>query len=87
MGKLDLGRVFLGFVILAVGGFLVLVNIKLTSFEIVGLWPLLLIVPGAVFLCLAVIMAPPQAPQSRPLRPLHGEAGMPPEMHQGPLIW
>lgn len=84
MRNTDGGRILLALLILAIGTFLVLVNLQLSSFEVVGLWPLFLIVPGAVMLSLAVVVTPPQ---SRPLRPLHGEPTYPDQMHQGPLVW
>jgi hypothetical protein len=83
--KLDFGRVLLGLLILAIGGFLVLINLQLMSFEVVGLWPLFLIVPGAVLLSLAVILAPREG-QASPLRPLHGDT-YPDQFRQGPLVW
>jgi hypothetical protein len=86
LGKVDAGRILLGLVILALGGFLVLVNLQLSSHQILGLWPLFLIVPGVGLLSLAVILSPSR--ESKPLRPLHGDASLPDEMHhRGPLIW
>jgi len=82
--RIDVGRVLVGLFILAIGGFLVLVNLQLSSFRIVGLWPLLLIVPGVVLLSLAVVVG---VPETRPLRPLHGDTYPDQVQHQGPLIW
>jgi len=84
MRKIDFGRIALGLIILAFGGFLVIVNLRLTSYEILGLWPLLLIVPGVVLLSLAVVLNPQE---SKPLRPMHGESRFPDEIHRGPLLW
>lgn len=71
--------------ILAIGGFLVLVNLQLSSFEVVGLWPLFLIIPGAVMLSIVVISSPAHA-QTSTLRPLHGDPTFP-DQFQGPLVW
>ncbi len=81
---MDAGRILLGLFILAVGGFLVLINLQLSSFQVVGLWPLLLIVPGVVLLSTAVVLSPPP---TQPLRPLHGDTRFPDQFHQGPLVW
>jgi membrane-bound ClpP family serine protease len=80
----DGGRILLGLLILAIGAFLVLINLQLSSFKVVGLWPLFLIVPGAIMLSMVIIVSPPQ---TRPLRPLHGESSYPDQFHQGPLVW
>ncbi len=85
MRSTDGGRIIVALLILAIGGFLVLVNLQLSSFDVVGLWPLLLIVPGAVLLSVAVVLAPP-AGRTTALRPLHGET-FPDQLHQGPLVW
>lgn len=84
MRKVDTGRVLLGLFILAIGGFLTLINLQLSSFDVVGLWPLFLIIPGVVLLSLAVILTPPQ---TRALRPLHGDTTFPDQFNQGPLVW
>lgn len=86
MRTTDAGRVLLALLILAIGGFLVLVNLQLSSFEVVGLWPLFLIVPGVVMLSLAVVVTPRQS-RPHPLRPLHGDPTFPDQFHQGPLVW
>ncbi len=72
-------------VVLALGGFLVLVNLRLSRYEILGLWPLLLIVPGVVLLSLAVVVSP-QDQRPNPLRPTHADDDYP-EVHRGPLLW
>jgi len=79
--KREGGRVFLGLLILSIGAFLTLVNLQLASLQVVGLWPLFLIIPGSVALSLAVMITPPE---SRPLRPLHGD---PDQFRGGPLVW
>jgi len=33
---------------------------------------------------MVIIVSPPQ---TRPLRPLHGESSYPDQFHQGPLVW
>lgn len=86
MRHTDIGRVLLALLILAIGGFLVLVNLQLSSFQVVGLWPLLLIVPGAVMLSVAVAASPTHS-RPNPLRPLHGETTLPDQFNQGPLVW
>jgi len=84
--RVDSGRIVLGLVILALGGFLILINLQLSSYEILGLWPLFLIVPGVLLLSLAIVLNPSR--ESKPLRPLHGDAYFPDELHhRGPLIW
>lgn len=82
MRRLDIGRLALGLVILGLGGFLVLINLQLTSYEIIGLWPLLLIVPSVILLSLAVIVTPQE---SKPLRPMHGDTYD--DLHRRTLIW
>ena len=57
----DAGRILLGLLILTIGAFLVLINLQLSSFEVVGLWPLFLIVPGAIMLSMVIIVSPPQS--------------------------
>jgi len=84
MRRIEFGRVVLGLIILAFGGFLVLVNLQLTSYDILGLWPLLLIVPGVILLSLAVVLNPQE---SKPLRPMHHDSRFPDEVHRGPLLW
>jgi len=52
----DAGRILLGLLILTIGAFLVLINLQLSSFQVVGLWPLFLIVPGAIMLSMVIIV-------------------------------
>ncbi len=86
MRKVDGGRILLGLLIVAVGGFLTLISLQLYSYGIMGLWPLALIVPGIIMLSLAVVLNPSTETRT-PLRPLHQE-DYPEQMHHhGPLVW